>query len=300
VGPPAHVRGRIVIFVATADTPWEDADNARRYAQFARRYPMYRLTSEHLVGLAVLAPDARVVDLCCGTGVTTEAVLAVLGARGTVVAVDSAAAMLAEARSRVVDERVRWVRGHAENLTAGPGAGVDAVVCNQAFWQTDMLAASVAVRGVLRVGGRLVFNVGAQMLADRPEAGASEDPLTVRMREIAAREHGRPASAPRSERHPARGLSEGAIRDLLARAGLRVDGVRELRWEQSLEERYAWLTVPVFARHLQRLLDGLPYPECMTVLAKAYRDIADVHPEPRTATALAFAATMEHASGQYQ
>ena len=66
-----------------------------------------------------------------------------------------------------------------------------------------------------------------------------------------------------------------------------------MRWEQSLEERYAWLTVPVFAR---RLLDGLPYPECMMLLATAYRDVAAVHPEPRTATALAFTATVEHAS----
>jgi SAM-dependent methyltransferase len=282
-----------VMFVAMADAPWEDADNARRYAEFARRYPMYRLTSEHLVGLAVLGPDARVVDLCCGTGVTTEAVLAVLGARGSVVAVDSAAAMLAEARSRVVDERVRWVRGQAENLTASPAAGVDAVLCNQAFWQTDMPAAAAAAREVLREGGRLVFNVGAQMLADRPEARASPDPLIVGTRAAAAREHGWPTPAPRVGWRPGKRLSQEAIRDLLARAGFRVDEVQELRWEQSLEERYAWLTVPVFAR---RLLDGLPYPECMMLLATAYRDVAAVHPEPRTATALAFTATVEHAS----
>lgn len=278
------------------DAPWQDADNARRYAEFARRYPMYRLTSEHLVGVAVLAPDARVVDLCCGTGVTTEAVLAVLGARGSVVAVDGAAAMLAEARSRVADERVRWVRGRAEDLTAGLAAGVDAVVCNQAFWQTDMSAAATAVRGVLREGGRLVFNVAAHMLAGRPEADACPDPLIVRTRETAARKHGWPVPAHPKERHPARRLSDGAIRDLLARAGFRVDEVRELRWEQSLDERYAWLTVPVFARNLQHLLGGLPYPECMTLLANAYRHVAVTHPEPRTAVTLAFAATAEHAS----
>jgi SAM-dependent methyltransferase len=283
------------MFVA-ADSPWEDADNARQYAQFARGYPMYRLTSEHLVELAGLAPDARVVDLCCGTGVTTEAVLAHLGALGSVVAVDGAAAMLAEARSRVVDERVSWIRGQAENLAVGPAAGVDAVLCNQAFWQTDMAAAAAAARGVLREGGRLVFNVGAQMLADRPEASTSPDPLTVRLTETAAREHGGQVPAPRSQPPPGRQLSDRAIRDLLDRTGFRLDEVRELRWEQSLDERYAWLTVPVFARHLQRLLGGLPYPECMALLAEAQRDVAVTHPEPRTATALAYAATAEHAS----
>lgn len=281
------------MFVATDDALWEDADNARRYAEHARRYPMYRLTSEHLTGLAVLAPDARVVDLCCGTGVTTEAVLAALGARGSVVAVDGAAAMLAEARSRVVDARVRWVQGQAENLTAILAADVDAVLCNQAFWQTDMSAAAVAARGVLREGGRLVFNVGAYMLVGRPRA-SSPDPLIARMLETTAREHGRPASAPRREQHSSTLLSEGAICDLLVQAGFRVDDIQELRWEQSLEERYAWLQVPVFARNLQRLLGGLPYPECMTLLAKAYHDVGVTNPEPRTATALAFAATAEH------
>jgi SAM-dependent methyltransferase len=209
------------------------------------------------------------------------------------VAVDCAAAMLAEARSRVVDERVRWVQGQAENLTAVLAAGVDAVLCNQAFWQTDMSAAAEAARGVLREGGRLVFNVGAYMLDGRPEADAPLAQLIVRTRETAAREHGWPTSALRRERQPDRRLSEGAIRDLLAQAGLRVDEVRELRWEQSLEERYAWLQVPVFARNL--LLGGLPYPECMTLLAKAYREVAVTHPEPRAATAVAFAATAEHA-----
>jgi hypothetical protein len=158
-----------------------------------------------------------------------------------------------------------------------------------------MPAAAAAVRGVLREGGRLVFNVAAHMLAGRPEADAGPDPLIVRMRETAAREHGWPAPAPRGERRPARRLSEGAIRDLLARAELRVDEVRELRWEQSLEERYAWLTVPVFASNLQHLLGGLPYPEGMTLLAHAYRQVAVTHPEPRAAVTVVFAATAEQA-----
>ena len=42
------------------------------------------------------------------------------------------------------------------------------------------------------------------------------------------------------------------------------DGARRGYPFGSLEERYAWLTVPVFARSL---LGGLPYPECMTLRA---------------------------------
>ena len=199
--------------------------------------------------------------------------------------------MLAEARSRITDERVTWVRHDAEDLAAVLPSGLDAVLCNSAFWQTDMPAAAAASRGVLRDGGRLVFNVGARLLADRPEARAHGNPLIDRMREIAISEHDWcAASVPRAARQPNGPLSETAVRDLLAAAGFAVDEIRVLRFEQSLEERYAWLTVPVFAWRLQRLF-GLPYPECMALLSAAYRDVSASHPEPVTATWVTFVAT---------
>jgi hypothetical protein len=43
--------------VSVPDNPWEDADTARQYAEFTRRFPMYRLTSEDIVGPAGPAPD---------------------------------------------------------------------------------------------------------------------------------------------------------------------------------------------------------------------------------------------------
>ena len=277
--------------MTTVDKPWNGTANASAYADFACRYPMYRLTSAHLVEVAGLAPDAKVVDLACGTGVSVEAALAALGPRGGVFAVDDSADMLAEARSRVIDQRVTWVREQAESLGAAVPSGLDTVLCNSAFWQTDMPAAATAARGVLRDRGRLVFNVGARLLADRPEARSHGNPLIERMREIAIREHDWcAATVCRIVRHPSGPLSEAAVRDLLAGAGFTVDEVRELRFEQSLEERYAWLTVPVFARRLQRLF-GLPYPECMALLSTAYHDVSVSYPEPVTATWVAFAAT---------
>lgn len=280
--------------MTTVDKPWNDAVNARAYADFARRYPMYRVTSAHLVGLAGLAPDAKVVDLACGTGVSVEAVLDSLGTRGAVFAVDGSAAMLAEARCRITDGRVTWVRERAENLAGNPvlrvPSGMDAVLCNSAFWQTDMPAAAAAAHSVLRVGGRLVFNVGARMLAGR-RVSSSGNALIARMREIAIAEHDwYAASVPRAARRANGPLSEAAVRGLLTEAGFAVDEVRELRYAQTLEERYAWLTIPVFAERLQRLF-GVSYEECMVLLASAYRDVAVSHPEPVTATWIAFAAT---------
>jgi SAM-dependent methyltransferase len=87
------------------DVPWDESENARRYAAFARQYPIYRQTSEDLVALARPSGGATVVDLACGTGITTEAILAALGPDGRVIGVDGSAGMLAMAASSIPDSR---------------------------------------------------------------------------------------------------------------------------------------------------------------------------------------------------
>lgn len=73
---------------------WGEDDNARRYDAFAREYPMYRDTSRDLIVLARLPRDAAVLDLACGTGVTSREILTVLGPGGKVTGADKSAAML--------------------------------------------------------------------------------------------------------------------------------------------------------------------------------------------------------------
>lgn len=263
---------------------WSSDQNARRYAEFARTYSTYRQTSRDLVGLARPAADATVVDLACGTGSTTEAVLSVLGPAGRVIAVDASAAMLTAARSFVQDERVRWLRSPAEHLDVGAAGGVDTVVCNSAIWQTDVPLTALAVRRALRAGGRFVFNVGAAMLADH--AGPAEpDPLVDAMTEIAARDHDwRPVSGDADRR----GLTETWLRQVLREAGFRVDRVSGYSYQASLAEQRAWLSIPVFT---DRLLRGLPYDERMAVLDKAYQRLAAGDPPPVTTPWVVFQTT---------
>jgi ubiquinone/menaquinone biosynthesis C-methylase UbiE len=75
-----------------------------------REYPRYRETSRDLIALALPSADASfadaaVVDLACGTGVTTCEILAVLGQDGRVTGVNKSAAMLEVAASSTTDAR---------------------------------------------------------------------------------------------------------------------------------------------------------------------------------------------------
>jgi hypothetical protein len=57
-------------------TGWDDAENATAYARYCREFPLYRDTSAVLASLAGLETAGLAVDLACGTGATTQAILA--------------------------------------------------------------------------------------------------------------------------------------------------------------------------------------------------------------------------------
>jgi SAM-dependent methyltransferase len=258
-----------------ADNPWDSDKNARQYARFAGEHALYRQTSEDLAALAGLASDARVVDLACGTGATTEALLALLGPRGHVVAVDAAEAMLARARSTIGDDRVRWLRSPAERLDRHAIGAVDAVVCNSAIWQTSLPVTVAAVGRVLRPAGRFVFNIGAPMLADHKDADQPPAPLIQLMETIAARDHGwrappARAAGPRPGGHRQGPLSEAWIRRLLRDNGFRVEDAREFDYNNTLDDQRAWLSIPIFTA---RRFAGLSYEQRMALLDEAYRDL---------------------------
>jgi ubiquinone/menaquinone biosynthesis C-methylase UbiE len=72
---------------------WDSDETAAGYAAFTGEFTMYQDTSSDLVELVGPAPGAVVVDLACGTGVTTREILAALGRDGRVTGIDRSAAI---------------------------------------------------------------------------------------------------------------------------------------------------------------------------------------------------------------
>jgi ubiquinone/menaquinone biosynthesis C-methylase UbiE len=248
---------------------WDSDETAARYAAFTSEFPMYSETSRDLVRLAAPAPDAAVVDLCCGTGATSKEILAALGPDGKVTGVDRSAAMLAVAARSVTDPRASWVRASAEEFHQVLPGPAEAVVCNSAIWQTDFVSTVQAARAVLAAGGVFAFNFGDEFL--RPEDGAprrdGELPLMTTMREIAADEYDWSPPADATRRRPR--LSQHEVSEILVSAGFAVRHTW-LEYEQSPESQQAWLRVPSFT---DRQLPGLPYEARMAVLDEAFRRI---------------------------
>jgi ubiquinone/menaquinone biosynthesis C-methylase UbiE len=142
--------------------------------------PLFRPWAGPLLDDVELAPDDRVLDIACGTGIVARCARERLDGTGKVVGVDVNAGMLAVAR-RVVPE-IEWREGDAGALPLEPGEQFDAVVCQQGFqFFADRAAAAAEMHRALKSGGRLALSTW------RPD---DEIPFGRELRQVAERHLG--------------------------------------------------------------------------------------------------------------
>lgn len=128
-------------------------------------------------GLAELGvgADEKVVDVGCGTGNFTRALLTRLSPLGRVVAVDISPRMIERAASKVTDPRVAWHVADARCLPL-EDAGYDRVFCYSVWPHFDAREAVAAeLARVLAPGGALhVWHLVSRERINEIHAGAGE------------------------------------------------------------------------------------------------------------------------------
>jgi trans-aconitate 2-methyltransferase len=139
-------------------TPWD----ARTYDESSA--PQQAWASEVLARLEGIAPDATVLDVGCGTGRVTEALLALVP-QGRVLAVDASADMVALARRRLGDRAQVWCQNALDLELDEP---VDAIVSTATFhWVTDHDRLWARLAQALRPGAMLEAQCGGEGNIDR-------------------------------------------------------------------------------------------------------------------------------------
>ncbi|MEI6650864.1 MAG: class I SAM-dependent methyltransferase [Candidatus Moraniibacteriota bacterium] len=140
---------------------WNESVEA--YDGYGSTFSQYEDTSRFLVEVAGIRPGQTVVDLACGTGITTRHILDRVTSDGRVYAVDFSSVMLEKAKQNIRDENVTYIVSRAEDVADVMPEKVDVVVCNSAFWQFDdyeRVFASVA--SLLKRDGIFVFDLNQQ------------------------------------------------------------------------------------------------------------------------------------------
>ena len=139
-------------------TPWD----ARTYDQSSQ--PQQAWASEVLARLGGISRDSTVLDVGCGTGRVTEALLALVP-QGRVLAMDASADMVALARGRFGDRAEVWCQDVLDLELDTP---VDVVVSTAALhWVTDHDRLWTRLAQALRPGGVLEVQCGGEGNIDR-------------------------------------------------------------------------------------------------------------------------------------
>lgn len=246
---------------------WNSPHNAALYDAYTRHHNLYRDTSRDLIQLVRLKDASLVVDLACGTGVTTEVMLCHVKESAKIISLDKSEEMLKIAQERISDPRVTWVNAAAIELPHY-AAEADAIVCNAAIWQLEMAAAIDAAAKTLRAGGRFAFNISRQLLM-MPLSGEELRPTKPRFSQIvqavAILEHD---FVPHHRALSRRRLTTSKrVERMLTRVGLTLDEIQPFEYDNPPAAQLDWLKVPVFA---QNVLPDMPYEEQLKAITTAY------------------------------
>jgi trans-aconitate 2-methyltransferase len=142
-------------------TPWD----ARTYDRSSE--PQQAWAADVLARLEGIAPDATVLDVGCGTGRVTEALLTLVP-RGRVLAMDASADMVPLARERLGDRAQVWCQDVLDLELEEP---VDAVVSTAALhWVPDHERLWKRLAQALRPNGVLEIQCGGEGNIDRVRA----------------------------------------------------------------------------------------------------------------------------------
>lgn len=134
---------------------------------YSRRSAIYDSSEWHrqmarkLVDLSNVHSGAQVLDICTGTGMVALYAASKVGQTGSVLGVDISEGMLNKARSNAMDAGITNVSfeiGDGENLKLAPDS-FDCMYCGSAFiWMTDLVAALIHWRELLKPDGQLGFH----------------------------------------------------------------------------------------------------------------------------------------------
>lgn len=250
---------------------WNNPLTAKKYDGYAQTYISYKNTNRDLVKIADISADQLVVDLACGTGMTSQAILQKLSPSGHIFAVDSSPAMLQVAKQNIEKPNVSFHISPAERVHEVVPGQVDRILCNSAFWQMETEATLASIRRLLKDEGLFAFNLPDILSPICKQPGGSVDLRTL-MRQVAAEEYGWEFDpAPATNRSRLHGMSYENIPGLLAEHGYELAHHERVVYQETYEAAREFCAIPVMT---ENTIPGADYETRLEILGKAYGRLA--------------------------
>jgi SAM-dependent methyltransferase len=242
--------------------------SAEAYAAFASRNTFYRYTAETMLQLAGIEPGMVVVDLACGTGSVTEALLEKpYGKAINIIAIDFSSQMIARAQRRITSANVEFHCEKAENLNKVAKTKVDRILCNAAFWMFDKAQVLSKIHRTLKHSGKCLMGLHPRFRFSEIRALYEENTLfwTI-LKEKALRGYSHPKWY---------GNARDSQSDLVPKTNFVLASLDDYKLKLTRSERIAvhcapkdhieFLRIPVMAKG-SSLFDGVPDDEVREIL----------------------------------
>lgn len=192
------------------------------YQAIASQMALYRQSNRRLAELADLRPGMAVLDLACGSGLTSLAALNEVPEGLRLYLADSSPAMIAEAKRQVGDRAAAYHVADAVEIAGFVPEKLDRVLCNLSLWYFSKPEAVLEqCRKLLKPTGRLCFSLLGTYFNT---GGGVVSPQWAYVREL--HERGElPRALPEVERLPNQRSIEGTL-----------NGVRFKPFHYSMQE----------------------------------------------------------------
>lgn len=246
---------------------WHEKNNARDYHGYTKKFPMYRNESKELVKLADIKKGMTILDLACGTGVSTKEIIKKLGKSGKIYAVDFSEAMLNIAKKEIKNKNVIFIKSWAQKVDEIISEKVDRVICNGAFWIINNPETLEAIFNVMKDDGKLVFNMSGQVFKfdEKNTQKLILSSFSKIMTEIAVKEYGldfnKFSNKSRMGNQDLKSL-KNSIKDFFV-----IESFKISERKRSMEETYEFRKIPIM---IKKFSEQLGYKKSIELLNKAY------------------------------
>ncbi len=246
---------------------WHEKDNAEAYHRYTKKFPMYHNESKELVDLADIRKGMTILDLACGTGVSTKEILKKLGETGKIYAVDFSEAMLNLAKKEIKNKNVVFIKSLAQKIDEVISEKVDRIICNGAFWLINKPETLKAMANILKDDGKLVFNMPGQIFKfdEKNKQKLILSSLSQIMTEIAVKKYGldfnKFSNKLTRASHDFSSFKK-SIKDFFV-----IESFKISEHKRSMGEIYEFQKIPVITR---RFSEQLGYEKSIELLNKAY------------------------------
>ena len=242
---------------------WEKS--AEIYNKYGLTFPQYKKTNKFITEIAPIKHGQIVIDLACGTGLTTKYILRKLGTTGKVYAIDFSPEMIKQAKNNIDSKNVEFIIDSAENISVAIPEKVDMVLCNSSFWQfTDYGKVLKGIKKILKNNGIFIFNLNQQFYDfGLKEISHRKIVLEAIFSELKNRGY-HPDNKLREK------LNQSQIKKLALENGLKVAETKIFEFPGStLEDHVKFFEIPAVAP----FFEGIPKSVCQSILKKVYNDL---------------------------